>query len=306
MTRKLPSVAIFLFVFVVGFAVGSFWMSDSNELNQETPLSTHSAKEDLQTLLETEIADYYRLKSLEEKYKKSDEILGKIMTLLLVDLGLRASPELEAQLKESSQGNSPSLSEGGVSSSLGNSSLSTPPTPATAAESPSQWRTAEVQKSEIKDKEEIQNFLSKTEIPDFETAIKATMPFVNRTNQLHLISGRFIGTAGVLLRKEAKNWSVEMTLEAQIENENLKGKQSFKLADETGKVFSNSSGKGTLDNYKEFSSGSDALLVKASPTIYFQLYVLRHLDVLAGNVYHRESDELPYAKIGTVLLRRAD
>lgn len=95
-----------------------------------------------------------------------------------------------------------------------------------------------------------------------------------------------------------------MTLEAQMEGENLKGKHSLKLADETGKVFSNSSGNGKLDSYKEFSSNSEAILVKASPTIYFQLYFLKQLDMFAGNIYHRDSDELPYSRIGTVHLHR--
>src|SRR4051812_35867240 len=60
-----------------------------------TQLDGHEAqselKEKLQTLTDNDITEYYRLKNLEDKYKKADEILGKIVTLFLADLGIRVS-----------------------------------------------------------------------------------------------------------------------------------------------------------------------------------------------------------------------
>lgn len=47
------------------------------------------AKQELIELTQKDFEEYQNLKSLEDRYKKADEILGKIMTVFLADLGLR-------------------------------------------------------------------------------------------------------------------------------------------------------------------------------------------------------------------------
>lgn len=79
-----PLIIILLSIsFFVGFISG-YKVNDSHY--SET-------KSKLQKLTENELDEYLKLKSLEEKYKKADEILGKAIMIFLADLGLRISDD---------------------------------------------------------------------------------------------------------------------------------------------------------------------------------------------------------------------
>ena len=64
----------------------------SNVLSQETDHSeVREAKSKLQNLYDVDVQEYQRLKNLEAKYSKANDILAKMMTIFLADLGLRIS-----------------------------------------------------------------------------------------------------------------------------------------------------------------------------------------------------------------------
>ncbi len=70
-----------LITFMVGFGVGFQW----NESRYS------QAKLKLLELADADIDDYLKLKKMEEKYAKADEILGKALLIFFADLGLRLS-----------------------------------------------------------------------------------------------------------------------------------------------------------------------------------------------------------------------
>ena len=60
----------------------------ASEVNPAPPSEFDQVKKKFETLAETDYAEYLKLKSEAEKYKKADEILAKIMNIFLADLGL--------------------------------------------------------------------------------------------------------------------------------------------------------------------------------------------------------------------------
>lgn len=80
-----------LLIFAAGALAGS-WYNSRSHLEIAVPSSLNPellAK--FQELTAADLEEYYRLKTAEDKYKKADEILGKVMAIFLADLGLHAS-----------------------------------------------------------------------------------------------------------------------------------------------------------------------------------------------------------------------
>jgi hypothetical protein len=98
----MPRVLGFMILLGVGFALGyGFGKS------QEAPLSTLSlenAKTKFASLSERELEDYHQLKSLRGRYEKADEILGKMVLILLADVGVRFSQRVEMASRDAAQG----------------------------------------------------------------------------------------------------------------------------------------------------------------------------------------------------------
>ncbi len=66
---------------IVGIVIGYFL---SGQTNQKPKLSENNADE-----IALDLQDYVRLQNLEDKYKKADEILGKVMLLYLANIAAR-------------------------------------------------------------------------------------------------------------------------------------------------------------------------------------------------------------------------
>ena len=86
-----------IFTLTVGIALGFYW-SESRYAR---------LRERLTFLTENDIDDYLRLKRMEEKYAKADEILGKAMLIFLTELGLRLSDAQKEFAKKSSTPKAP-------------------------------------------------------------------------------------------------------------------------------------------------------------------------------------------------------
>jgi hypothetical protein len=64
-----------------------------------------AAKTRLRELTEREFAEYLELKGLRERYEKADELLGKVLLVLIADLGLRVSDKHAQAIREAARGN---------------------------------------------------------------------------------------------------------------------------------------------------------------------------------------------------------
>jgi hypothetical protein len=65
----------------------------------------------LASLTDGELEDYQRLRTLREKYEKADELLGKVLLVLIADLGLKVSDSHLTALQESARGHHPAVQE---------------------------------------------------------------------------------------------------------------------------------------------------------------------------------------------------
>lgn len=290
-----------LAIFILGFAAGYFARTQkfASDTQSSAPQEVLAANK-LQALTDREIAEYYELKNDLDKLNKADEILAKMMTIFLHDLGIRISRKT---LDESSK----AINKNPEDSAIGQLDPNTPQS-LSQMQSPEKlssanWTQAERLRHEIKNEKETADFLDQVKIPEFNEALKVAKSFSNRTGTLESLQGQFLGSAIVKQDEKFRTWSVDLFLNGNLDKGKFEGKAHIKMA-ENGKVFSNSGHGGKLDAFKEFGSESDAILIRASPTVYFQMYFLKGADSLIGNVYKRNSDDEPYVRIGTVQLKR--
>lgn len=256
------------------------------------PSVSEAARMQLQNLTDQDIADYYRLKSLEEKYKKADEILAKIVMIFLHDLSLRVSDSTLTAMKS-----------GQVPTTAAPQEIGTTPAPIQPQDPQPKWFASERARDDVRTQTQAASFLDSVKIQNFDEALKSTTGFKNTYKQLADIKGSFEGTADVVLSGKPHTWTVEVVLNGRMQDSKLNGRSQVKLS-ENGKVFSNSSDKGEVRSLREFTEGSEALLMRTSPTMYFQLYYLKYSDSFIGNIYRAESESMTHQFIGTIQLRR--
>ena len=305
---KTVATLITIVAFSLGIVLGRSSLSTKQNLDQE--FSQHEdndqLKAKLQALTDHDIAEYYRLKDDAEKYKKADEILAKIMTVFLHDLGIRLSQPAQnkiaatgGRVDASSSSDTQVASSGGQTATVGKSNSLLP-----KRSDADDFRIYERSRFEIRTEADIDKFLENVKIDNLDEALKDTGNFNNRTHTLEALKGKFSGKSTVKIDEKYRTWDVEITLDAKLGNDNnLSGYSTINMS-ENGKNFSSSNDKGSVTLFREFNSGSDAILLRASPSVQFQLYYIKNSDSLIGNVYRRNSEEDPFRNIGTVQLNR--
>lgn len=294
---------------VLGFFVG-------RSIGEKTSTSTGftSNLQSLQDLADNEIADYYRLKTLEEKYKKADEILGKMVAIFLADLGVRVSSDVAAASKIPA----PPLSSRTESTPAATEATPSPPSnsispaqlsnalSATPAQADSPKIANRTPLEAIRSDSEIAEFLKLSQIKDFDSALKTSAGYKNSNSTLPYLLGRFVGSATATRRDKLETWETEMVLDARMARDGrLFGSYSLKLA-KGGRVFSNKSGKGGLDSeWREWKDDPEVIFVEVSPNMFLQMYYLKSSDSLIGNVVEQDKRDRTYKTIGTIRMNRA-
>jgi hypothetical protein len=292
-----------LVTFALGLGAGVYLFRSA----QDT-ISTQEAKQKLQALAETDLEDYYRLKTMEEKYLKADEILGKIMVIFLADMGLRVSQSAQTAAKQ------PAL--------VAPSASPPPPSPTPRAPSPhiplatpvvaedasgafpKGLAQSEASLVNIREGRGVAELLKKTQLENFDAALTKTSSFTNN-EMLQSLNGAFDGRASVTSGGKPRRWDVRIELAGTMNAQKLTGNLKIRMA-ENGRVFSDSSSNGNIPDFREFpANDSKAILAKAAPDTYFQVYYLKELDQLAANIYERKDDDSKFTHIGTMTLSRA-
>lgn len=260
------------------------------------PLPT-SGLEKLQSLAEGDLEDYYRLKTMEDKYKKADEILGKMVVIFLADLGLRVSQRTQiastaGKVAPPDAVPSPGHRRPTVSSVLEqNSPLG-------------RLSSGEQQLMQVRDQHQVAPHLQRVKIEQFENALKASQSFSNRANVLNSLIGSFEGPSNVRIGQKDEGWLVHLDVAGNMDKGKLSGMVRTRLLKD-GKTLSDSNSKGeNIEAFREFASDSSAILLKASPHIFLQLYYLRDIDQLAANIYRRQTDAEGFEHIGSAQLKR--
>ncbi|MEK7358578.1 MAG: hypothetical protein AAB250_19185, partial [Bdellovibrionota bacterium] len=162
--------------------------------------------ESLQAIADTDLADYYRLQSLEERYKKADEILGKMVQIFLADLGLRispsvvtasAAPPLQLETRVDCPPTTAAAIPSAADASAGAATVATN-VPPPSAEVVAATLASRPTLDNLRTDAEIAEFLKQSEIRDFEAALKSSTGYANKTSTLPFLNGRFTGTASVI------------------------------------------------------------------------------------------------------------
>ena len=263
-------------------------------------------KEKVQQLTDQEIQEYYLLKNEQEKYRKADEILGKVVLLLLQDLGIRVSETTKTAALDQPK----SQSQIADAANLNQSEVFTNPPDAVKeivkpneAAPANPWVMNEKKLSEVSSPSEVAEYLQQVKIENFEESLKQSKSFTNSNQNLSDLTGRYKGPAQVFNRGKNTVWEIELNLEANMRGQVLRG-LSHILISENGKTFSNSKDRGEVMNLREFSGGSQATLIRASPSINFQTYYIKSREVMIGNIYQLNKGTIQYEYIGTFELRR--
>ena len=280
-------------IFLLGFVAGGILLPRLVHPTKEN--SENVWKEKFQQLTDSEVTEYYKLKTMEEKYKKADEIMGKIMTIFLTDLGIRVSKATLDLSKEPLP-----MSHYNESNKILNSLQIKPPHP--LFEKPKKnWLSAERRLGDIRNRREVSTFLEEVKIDDLDSKLKMSSRFTNHSNILDYLRGEFSGFTAFAERGERHYWRIKFSINAEMRDGLLMGTTSVEIR-EKNTVVSVSNEDGEIKLVRDFGSGSRALLIKASPTTYLQLYYLRDLDELAGHIYKRGSEKEPFIQICTIRL----
>lgn len=257
------------------------------------------------------IEDYYRLQSLEDKYKKADELLAKIIVAFLHDLGFKLSQEAQLLVEKSARGESSSLvPSSNLSESIkfakqinSRAEDSTVELANNNSNAKNKWSNQESALDQVQTANQALEFLEKVKIDNLDDELKTSSTFKNSQQLLESINGKYEGTADVFYSAKARNLQIEIDMDLRMNQNLLRGRSQVKLS-ENGRVFSNSTDRGEPKNLREFSKESVDLMIRASPSIIFQVYYLKNSDSFIGNVYRLDGEEINYQYVGTLKLFR--
>ena len=299
----------FVLVYFLGFVTHHYYVSDAPKQKTEYEITQNKA---LVVLTPEMIEDYYRLQTLEEKYKKADELLGKVIVALLHDLGNKLNKSTIQMAESSAKGlghqNSNSQTQEAYPdlNSERTQGVGASPNSNQAVEAnlnTKKWQIFEPNLEQVQTNVQANEFLEKVKIDNFDEALKASSNFKNSQQNLENIIGKFEGSAEVSYSSKARIWQIEIEMDLRMNQQTLRGRSQIKLS-ENGRVFSNSTDRGEPKNIREFSNESVAIMIRASPSIIFQLYYLKTNDSFIGNVYRLDGDEINYKYVGTLKLNR--
>ncbi|MDG0815236.1 hypothetical protein [Bdellovibrio svalbardensis] len=296
----------FFLLIGVSFASYEAGQKSVSTLSSEASIE-EKVKADLVELTKKDFEEYQNLKTMEDRYKKADEILGKIVTVFLADLGLKLSfKPLNPALLEGAcaiPGLAPAVTPT-PSPAPQQSNMSTPPaaTTPTIVKTPA-WILNEKRIANMDREEDILRALKQNPIEDLFTTLKSSHD-ISRGEAL-IIEGRFQGEIHFFDRKKHKSdwilyWEInDITAQGRTSSSSL-----ITLTEKSnGKTFSRSRGNQMLKNFTR-PDGSKALIVNVNDDDgYIQIYPVGGTDQWVGN-YYEKSKIGEYNFVGQVTLNR--
>jgi hypothetical protein len=223
-------------------------------------------KEKLQALTENEIADYYRLKTMEEKFEKANEILGKVMQIFVADLGLKISQQTLNRAKNPAPlASAPATPK----------TVLPPPEPKSKPEE--KPRPHHYSPAAVKSLKDIDEFLELAKIEKFGNSPRFLGNFSNREDIVSQMSGTFSGNCQTAT--PVRTWNILFELAAPSDRNPL---QFYLQLSEGGRVFSRVNRVSAL---KDYTSDAAGFIVLAQTNIFLQVYYLKNFDMLVGHVY---------------------
>lgn len=293
---------IFPTLAVVGLSLVSFKLGQRSVTNQITSDQIKSQlSQDLIALTKADFDEYQNLKTLEERYKKADEILGKIMTIFLAELGVKLAFKSTPATIETQNTASITPNENPATNSLsGNSKLETTTSPTVNVD---QWKQLEGTLASNQSENQAFDELKKMEITDLYASLRTstTLSVKNSSPFLGVMTGEITFFDR---RKHKSDWLI--TIDTRIKDPNIEDAYVLiTLTDKnTGKTFSRSNtSSGPMQDYMNIP-GSKALVINIrADQNYIQIYPFGRDQVWIGNVYDQVKRG-EYAMVGQVRLTK--
>lgn len=263
-------------------------------------------KAKLETLGDVDIEEYVRLKDQRARYEKADEILGKIVQLMVYDLGLRQGEARLARLKDTAaqakarKEPPQSLSDPAATNSDADLAARAADTKAKAASAQSpppqvkDWKQSAEKLKEVYRTDQVEEFLKSVEIPDFFGAMRSGTAL--NPSQVELLNGTFTGRAVFEDPKELP-WNVSLFTNAEMQAGQAVGEFEVRLS-KNGKQFSRTSSRRKRgekapikqDHFMGIEGEGNAIIINAyGDDGYFQLYFFPRLNEFHGLVYLKKS-----------------
>jgi hypothetical protein len=236
---------------------------------------------------ENEIREYLRTTNAEDKLRRADEMLGKMMQIFITDLGYKISqPELD-QLGKPLESSKAIDTQPSAKSEV---QVGTVPTPAR------DFKRRNVQFFNVRTEEQAQDFIKAAAQSDFTANLKASK---NLTDEMaKQLSGRFAGT--ITFSGDRTPLKAEMSFEGSVRRGELRGRHDIQLINsKTGKATSHSRGSGSLD--RSYQINADAYIIEVGGD-YLELYYFPALDELMG--YYLEITKGDFIRTGSVRMKR--
>lgn len=246
------------------------------------------AREKFVQLGEKEVAEYLRLKEQKARYEKAEEILAKMLLIMLHDLGIRASGQQIAQLK-SAPASTEQATEAKVEKSSTSLTANTHPraTSATPTPTPADTPTFDPAKAkEISNEADVKDFLQKAALEDFLSSLKGGAPL--NQEQIEMLNGTYAGE--VIFSDPARApWQVHMVFNGRMTEKGPRGRHEIILM-RNGRRFSRTRGRIDDKHYVGMNGDAHGVVVDVNDgNAYFQLFYFPRLNTFNGNVYVKES-----------------
>jgi hypothetical protein len=294
-------------VFALG-VLGGYTLHSWNTPNPSEDPRFEQVQEKFKQLSENEFEEYMKIRDMKARYEKADEILGKIMTIFLMDLGLRASDEQRVKLQQSTA----LVTTGSETQPLA-AQIESPTTSPTSRPNPSPTppsqqplvAPAEKPKPEtVQNETDLKDFFDKAALKDADASWRMGGNLNNE--QLQSVNGVFIGRAEFdeSRTRPREPWDIQMTIQGQFRRGgNIRGSWDVKLF-KNGKQFSHteSSQGSSLKHIKADKEGAILIEDYGGDAIY-QLYYFTNLGYFAGNIYLRQGIG-EFRKAGLITLRK--
>lgn len=261
------------------------------------PVIVHNSIEKCEELLQfrPDFEAYQKLKIADERYRKADEILGKIMTVFLADLGLRMTTPVPAKADSTMHGVSDNR-EANQPAAKPVDNTRTAEAPKTTASR--DWIRYEAQVKEQVSENEVKDILKKMEIKDLFAELKSAKPV--SAAQFQIVAGRYIGE--IIFFDDQVPWNIDWDFNGRVLGDGqIVGRQEISIR-KNGKRFSHTTGE---INAVMSMPGSEAILINVyGDDGYLQLYPNERLDHLYANYYQKKGLD-QFTLKGVANLRRA-
>ena len=288
---------VLLFGLIFGIVLGRQSMKPAASKPSEPSAACaelENTQREMRQIGETEYQQYLALKDSPEKMQKANELLGKIMVLFLADIGTRLKAAEQTLKSPAPYVETPSA----PAPTPIESAAKTPPQKP-SPEAPT-WKNAGTAIGAARREDEALEAMKKAEIDNLVQAIKSS----TEPSQAQIASLNGVFSGEITFGEGREPWHMEFRLAAANRGEGVKGRHSLILS-KGGKVFSNSSGRGDLDQYAaESAEEGSAIFIKAGGDLgYFQLYPVANLRAIVGIFYEKKGiDE--FKPTGQVKLQR--